>query len=188
MVALTLEECLSNESADRVRNEQMDVAFIRAAFGNESGLSVTSLLNEPMVVALPSTHVLAQTKSGTAVSLDRLSSETFILYGPPGTGMYDSTIAACQAAGFSPRIGNLGASTQLAPRITSTLSLVGAGLGITFVPSSLQRMNMEGVTYRAIKGPNRPMVKLQLASRRDEKSAVVKQFINFVRKEAKEYA
>ena len=31
MVALTLEECLSNESVDRVRNEQMDVAFIRAA-------------------------------------------------------------------------------------------------------------------------------------------------------------
>jgi len=60
--------------------------------------------------------------------------------------MYDSTIAACQAAGFSPRVGNLGASTQLAPRITSTLSLVGAGLGITFVPASLQRMNMEGVS------------------------------------------
>lgn len=187
MVALTLEECLSNESVDRVRNEQMDVAFVRTALGNESGLSFTSLLDEPMVVALPSTHVLAQTKTGTAVSLDRLSSETFILYGPPGTGMYDTTIAACQAAGFSPRIGNLGASTQLAPRITSTLSLVGAGLGITFVPSSLQRMNMEGVTYRAIKGPNRPVVTLQLASRRDEKSAVVKQFINFVRKEAKEY-
>ena len=102
--------------------------------------------------------------------------------------MYDSTIAACRAAGFSPRIGNLGASTQLAPRITSTLSLVGAGLGITFVPSSLQRMNMEGVIYRMIKGANRPMVTLKLTSRRDEKSAVVKQFINFVKKEAKGYA
>ena len=188
MVALTLEECLSNESVDRVRNEQMDVAFIRAASGNGQGLAVTSLLDEPMVVALPSTHILAQTKTDTPLSLDRLSGETFILYGPPGTGMYDSTIAACQATGFSPRIGNLGASTQLAPRITSTLSLVGAGLGITLVPSSLQRMNMEGVTYRSIKGTNRPMVTLKFASRRDEKSAVVKQFISFVRKEAKDYA
>ncbi|SFN23848.1 DNA-binding transcriptional regulator, LysR family [Bradyrhizobium sp. Rc3b] len=188
MVALTLEECLSNESVDRVRNEQMDVAFVRAAMGNGQGLAVTSLLDEPMVVALPSSHVLAQTKTEAPVSLDRLSRETFILYGPPGTGMYDSTIAACRAAGFSPRIGNLGASTQLAPRITSTLSLVGAGLGITFVPASLQRMNMEGVIYRSIKGSNRPMATLKLASRRDDKSAVVKQFINFVRKEAKDYA
>jgi DNA-binding transcriptional LysR family regulator len=161
MVALTLEECLSNESVDRVRNEQMDVAFI---------------------------HMLARTRAETPLSFDQLSGETFILYGPPGTGMYDTTIAACQAAGFSPRIGNLGASTQLAPRITSTLSLVGAGLGITFVPSSLQRMNMEGVAYRAIKASRRPMVTLKLASRRDEKSAIVKQFINFVKKEAKGYA
>jgi DNA-binding transcriptional LysR family regulator len=39
MVALTLEECLSNESVDRVRNEQMDVAFIRAVSGNGQGLA-----------------------------------------------------------------------------------------------------------------------------------------------------
>jgi DNA-binding transcriptional LysR family regulator len=187
MVSLTLEECLSNESVDRLRNEQMDVAFIRASLGDGHGLAVISLLEEPMVVALPTTHVMARSKPETAVSLERLAGETFILYGPPGTGMYDSTIAACQAAGFSPRVGNLGASTQLAPRITSTLSLVGAGLGITFVPSSLQRMNLEGVSYRALKGPVRPTAMLKLASRRGDQSAVVKQFVSFVRKEAKDF-
>ncbi|MEA2966208.1 MAG: hypothetical protein QOI46_6306, partial [Alphaproteobacteria bacterium] len=172
---------------DRLRNEQMDVAFIRATLGDGHGLAVISLLEEPMVVALPTTHVMARSKPETAVSLERLARETFLLYGPPGTGMYDSTIAACQAAGFSPRVGNLGASTQLAPRITSTLSLVGAGLGITFVPSSLQRMNLEGVSYRALKGPVRPTAMLKLASRRGDQSAVVKQFISFVRKEAKDF-
>jgi DNA-binding transcriptional LysR family regulator len=187
MVSLTLEECLSNESVDRLRNEQMDVAFIRTTLGDGHGLAVHALLEEPMVIALPSTHILAQSKPETTVSLERLARETFILYGPPGTGMYDSTIAACQAAGFNPRVGNLGASTQLAPRITSTLSLVGAGLGITFVPSSLQRMNMEGVAYRAFKGPVRPTAMLKLASRRGDQSAVVKQFINLVRKEAKDF-
>ena len=187
MVSLTLEECLSNESVDRLRNEQMDVAFVRATLGDGHGLAVNSLLEEPMVVALPSTHILAQSKSDATVSLERLARETFILYGPPGTGMYDSIIAACQGAGFNPRVGNLGASTQLAPRITSTLSLVGAGLGITFVPSSLQRMNMEGVTYRALKGPVRPKASLKLASRRGDQSAVVKQFINLVRREAKDF-
>lgn len=188
LVSLTLEECLSNESVDRVRNEQMDVAFIRASSGDGQGLVVHPLLDETMVVALPSNHALARTNRGSSVPLDRLASETFILYGPPGTGMYDSTIAACQAAGFNPRIGNLGASTQLAPRITSTLSLVGAGLGITFVPSSLQRMNMEGVTYRSLKGPSRPTATLKLACRRGNNSAVVKQFVNFVRKEARDFA
>jgi DNA-binding transcriptional LysR family regulator len=187
-VSLTLEECLSNEPVDRVRNEQMDVAFIRTNLGEGHGLVVNSLLDELMVVALPSTHILAQSKFGTTISLERLARETIILYGPPGTGMYDATIAACQAAGFNPRIGNLGASAQLAPRITSTLSLVGAGLGIRFVRSSLQRVNIEGVTYRSLKGPIRPKATLKLASRRGDQSAVVKQFVSFVRKEAKDFA
>jgi DNA-binding transcriptional LysR family regulator len=187
MVSLTLEECLSNESVDRLRNERMDVAFIRTTLGDGNGLVVDSLLEEPMVVALPSTHTLAQSKVGTTISLERLARETFILYGPPGTGMYDSTIAACQAVGFNPRVGNLGASTQQAPRITSTLSLVGAGLGISFVPSSIQRMNIDGVVYRSLRGAVRPTAVLKLASRRGDQSAVVKKFIKLVRRASSDF-
>src|ERR1700754_3889901 len=44
MVSVTLEECLSNESVDRLRNEQMDVAFIRAESGDGAGLAVNALL------------------------------------------------------------------------------------------------------------------------------------------------
>lgn len=187
MVSLTVEECLSNESVDRLRNERMDAAFIRTSLSDREGLVVTSLLDEPMVVALPSSHILAQSKHDTAVSVQRLASETFILYGPPGTGMYDATIAACHAAGFNPCVGNLGASTQQAPRITSTLSLVGAGLGISFVPSSLQRMNMDGVVYRSLKGTAKPRAVLNLASRRGDSSEVVRKFLHLVRRAAKDF-
>jgi DNA-binding transcriptional LysR family regulator len=188
MVSLTLEECLSNELVDRLQNESMDVAFIRTSLSDRDRLAVHRLIEEPMVVALPSTHVLAQGDRGTSVSFHRLAAETFILYGPPGTGMYDATIAACHAAGFNPRVGNLGASTQQAPRITSTLSLVAAGLGISFVPSSLQRMNMDGVAYRSLKGAAQPKAVLNLASRRGDPSAVVKQFLNLARRVAKGFA
>lgn len=102
--------------------------------------------------------------------------------------MYDATIAACQAAGFSPRVGNLAASTQQAPRIASTLSLVAAGLGITFVPASLQRMNLEGIAYRRIKGAASPKAVLNLASRRGDPSAVLRKFVGLVRKAAKGYS
>jgi DNA-binding transcriptional LysR family regulator len=185
MVSVTLEECLSNELVERLRNEQMDAAFIRTSPSDRQGLVVDPLLEEPMVVALPSIHALARTTS--AISLQRLATETFILYGPPGTGMYDATISACHTAGFNPRVGNLGASTQQAPRITSTLSLVAAGSGISIVPSSLQRMNMEGVVYRPLKGQAKPKAALTLASRRGDASSVVRQFVKLVRKTAKEY-
>lgn len=185
MVSVTLEECLSNELVERLRNEQMDAAFIRTSPSDRQGLVVDPLLEEPMVVALPSIHALARTTS--AISLQRLATETFVLYGPPGTGMYDATISACHTAGFNPRVGNLGASTQQAPRITSTLSLVAAGSGISIVPSSLQRMNMEGVVYRPLKGQAKPKAALTLASRRGDASSVVRQFVKLVRKTAKEY-
>ena len=186
MVTLTLEECLSNELVERLRDERMDAAFIRTSLSDRDGLVVNPLIEEPMVVALPSTHILARNRRAAAISFQQLANETFILYGPPGTGMYDATIAACHAAGFNPRVGNLGASTQQAPRITSTLSLVAAGLGISFVPSSLQRMNMDGVVYRPLKGAAQPKAVLNLASRRGDPSAVVRQFVNLVRRTAKD--
>lgn len=183
-VSLTVEECLSNELIERLRNERMDAAFIRTSLADPNGLVVHPLLQEPMVVALPSNHVLAR-NSETAVSLKQLAAETFILYGPPATGMYDATIAGCHAAGFNPNVGNLAASTQQAPRITSTLSLVAAGLGVSCVPASLQRMNMEGVVYRRIKGAAQPKALLNLASRRGDPSAVVMRFVHLVRRVAK---
>lgn len=184
-VSLTLEESLSNELLDGVRSERMDVAFIRTAPADAKDLAIQPLLDEPMVVALPGGHALAKAANDAPIPLKRLAPETFILYGPPGTGMYDTIIAACHAAGFDPSVGNLGASTQHGPRIGSTLSLVAAGLGITFVPVSLQRMNIEGVAYRRVKAAVPPTARLSLASRRGESSEVVKQFVTLVSNAAK---
>jgi DNA-binding transcriptional LysR family regulator len=182
-VSLTLEESLSNELLASLRDERIDVAFIRTAPADVDGLTIQPLLDEPMVVAIPADHPLTKAKN-SAISLRRLATETFILYGPPGTGMYDSIIAAWAAAGFNPHVGNLGASTQQGPRIGSTLSLVAAGLGITFVPSSLQRMNIEGVAYRPVQA-SKPVARLSLATRRGDTSATVRQFRTLVRSVAK---
>jgi DNA-binding transcriptional LysR family regulator len=182
-VSLTLEESLSNDLLERVHGGSVDVAFIRTSPAESDGLSISPLLDEPMVAALPRGHPLAT--GGARIALKKLAAETFILYGPPGTGMYDAIIAACHAAGFSPSVGNLGASTQQAPRIGSTLSLVAAGLGVTFVPFSLQRMNVDGVVYRPIASRMPTTARLSIASRRGEISAIVKQFVSTVRRLSK---
>jgi DNA-binding transcriptional LysR family regulator len=186
LVSLVIEECLSNESVARLRNGQLDVAFIRTSLTDADPLSVDRLLEEPMVVALPDSHELARGKAAKVIPFASLANVVFILYGPPGTGMHDATIAACHAAGFNPRVGHLGASTQAAPRIGSTLSLVAAGLGITLVPSSVQRMNLDGVVYRQLDGPDQPKALLGLARRTADSSAVVTQFRTIVRSLAQE--
>lgn len=185
MVSITIEESLSNESIERLISGQMDVAFIRTSLPQQSTLTIHPLLQEPMVVALPKTHDLACGKVRDPIPFHSLANETFILYGPPGTGMYDATIAACHAAGFNPRFGNLGASTQQAPRIGSTLSLVAVGLGISIVPESLKRLNLDGVVYRSFKGAIQPIAMLNLATRRGDDSAVVGRLVSLVRRMAK---
>jgi len=51
-----------------------------------------------------------------------------------------------------------------------------------------QRMNVEGVVYRRIKGSAQPKAVLNLASRRGDPSAVVRQFCTLVRRAAREFS
>jgi DNA-binding transcriptional LysR family regulator len=101
-VSITMQESLSGELVERMRDEQIDIAFLRTAVADPQTLTIYPLLDEPMVVALPSSHLLAQA-SERGIALKRLAGETFILYGPPGSGIYDETLAACRAAGFTSR-------------------------------------------------------------------------------------
>jgi DNA-binding transcriptional LysR family regulator len=113
--------------------------------------------------------------------LAALAAETFIVYRRrSGPGLYDAIFAACHAAGFSPVVG------QEAPRIVSTLNLVAAGLGIAIVPASLRRMQMDGVVYRRLSG-TQPRAPLLLATRRGDTSAVVRRFLDLVKRTARTF-
>ncbi len=173
-VSFVLEESSSADMVSGLRDGRLDVAFIRSGLVDPEGITVHALLQEDTAVAFPAKHRLSKRP---ALALKELAEETFILYRrPDGRGLYDVIIAACSAAGFSPHVG------QEAPRIVSTLNLVAAGLGITIVPASLSRLPLEGVVYRPLKGKPALKVPLNLACRRDERSAATLAFIDLVRR------
>ena len=173
-VSFVLEETGSAELLAGLREERLDIAFIRSGLADPQGLAVHALLQEDMVAALPSRHRLVRRPR---LTLKDLAEEIFILYRrPDGRGLYDVIISACTEAGFSPHVG------QEAPRIVSTLNLVAAGLGITIVPASLSRLPLEGVTYRPLTGRPAIKVPLNLACRSDERSAATLDFIELVRR------
>lgn len=175
LVALSLEEAGTGELVDGLRAERIDAAFVRSPIGAAADLAVHSLLKEGMVAALPAGHPLAGA-TRIRLPLAALEPETFILYRRPlGPGLYDAIIAACQRAGYSPRIG------QEAPRMLATLSLVAAGLGVTLIPASMQRMGMEGVAYRPLARNAGLIAPLNLACRRREDAPAVRRFIALVR-------
>ena len=186
LVSVTMAEGFPHDFIDRIRNGQIDLAFIRTPVASAEGLVIEPLLKESMVVALPSGHRLTRSRkhADRPLPLKALADETFILYGRPDSGMTMQTsaiMAACHAAGFTPRV------CQTVPHVLSSLNLVAAGLGIFFVSASMRRMNFEGVTYRRLQGLSQPKLPLNLVSRRGESSIVTRRFLTLVKRTAVDF-
>ena len=185
LVAVMLAGGNPAELIERIESDQLDAAFVRMSGAKPEGLLVFHpLLDERLVVALPERHSLARGPVRVPLRLTALSDETFVVNRRHGgrAVVRDVVFAARHAAGFSPHVG------QEAPHVISTLPLVAAGIGISLVPASLQHMNIRGVVYRGLTGSKHLKVALNLASRRGDTSAVVRQFVNLVRRRARSYS
>lgn len=157
-LALSLVEQTTSRLLLALDDGTVDVAFLRPALGESDGLVTRRLPDEDLWVALPARHRLT---GRPRIELIDLAGEPFILY-PRANGrlLYDSIIAACRNAGFSPRIA------QEAPQMASTVNLVAAGVGVTLVPESMCQLHAQGVTYARIAGDG-PKAQLVVAHRRD---------------------
>jgi DNA-binding transcriptional LysR family regulator len=167
-VVLELAEDGTPELVRGLETERLDAAFVRSGGALGEGLLVEPLLEEPMAAAVPNDHPLAMSVD---IALADLAGETFVFYRrPSGPGLHDAIVAACLRAGFSPTVG------QEAPRMSSTLGLVAAGLGVAAVPASMQRMNVEGVNFVPFRGDPGLTAPILLATRRRGRSALLEQF------------
>ena len=144
------------------------MAFVRPTPTERESLRAIPLPDERLWIALPSGHALAAQKQ---VRLGELRSEPFILY-PRANGslLYDSIIAACQNAGFSPRV------VQEAPQMASMVSLVAASVGVTLVPESVCQLRPAGVRYLPIRGQT-PVAMLWLVAQQGATTAGVSNFL-----------
>jgi DNA-binding transcriptional LysR family regulator len=191
LVSLTLEESSPYDLIERMQDDKIDVAFISGPIAHQEGVAIDPLLEEPRVVALPSGHPLARSENGddTALSLKSLAAETFIVLGRPhgsstmavAATAHNAIVAACQAAGFIPRVG------QIVPNNLSRLNLVAANLGIAIIAASLQRNNIDGVVFRRLKRAKKLNIPLNLVSRRGDPSAVVTQFLKLAKRTARNF-
>ncbi len=171
-VEISLEERPSTDLATELREGGIDVGFLRPPLRDERGLVFDLLEREPLVVAVPGEHKLARRRS---VRLTDLAAETFILY-PRAVrpGLADEVVDACEAAGFTPRVG------QYAPQLSSTINLVAASLGISVVPASMRALQPRLVAYVPLHGETLHAL-LGVAYRGEERSVVVRQFIEQAR-------
>jgi DNA-binding transcriptional LysR family regulator len=158
----------------RLQAGAIDVAFV-PPISDSSGLTFYRLVEEDIMMVLPTGHRLSNFKSAP---LSALANETFVLWNRAlNPGEFDTLIAACRRSGFEPVLG------QLAPIVTASIPMVAAGLGVSIVPRSVARIQADGVFYLPIEG-NELRVQIWLVHRRNGRSAAVQNFIACARRQA----
>jgi DNA-binding transcriptional LysR family regulator len=170
-VDLELHELTTDQQIQWLREGRIDVGLLRPPIEDDA-LNVTTVLQEPLVVALPQAHPLA---NQSQVSLRSIANESFILFPRLlAPGLYDQIISLCQQAEFSPKV------VQEAIQMQTIVSLVAAEIGIAIVPLSLQNLQRTGVVYRGLQEPT-PKAAIAMVWKHHETSPTVQRFLEVVR-------
>ncbi len=126
-VELSVREQSSEELAELLRLDQLDVAFLSVTERIEShGLGLAQLMQEELVLILPRRHRLSGRER---IRLEELEDEEFVSY-REGSRLREVLITAAQEAGFSPQI-KLESNESLRVR-----RLVSRGMGVALLPRS----------------------------------------------------
>jgi DNA-binding transcriptional LysR family regulator len=166
-VELTLSEMTVHAQLEALTEKRIDVGLLRLPAKTE-GLVFRTISREPLYVALPGSHRLAQLP---ALRLSSLAEEPFVLYPDyPQPSWTEFVIGLCQRAGFHPNIA------QRTIEIQTTLSLVAAGIGLTVVPECVGNITRKNVVFRRLTGV-RARTELLVAYREHDPSPVVQTFL-----------
>jgi DNA-binding transcriptional LysR family regulator len=162
-IELSLVEAEAEEALPRLKDGELDIAMVfeydalpRALYQpSYDGLDLTPLLEDPMLVALPPGHPLADR---AAVRLEELAMESWVQGDCEGIcgAMH---LAACKAAGFEPRIGFQSDDYNVVQ------GLVAAGVAISLLPEMALSNLRDDIVVRPIAdtAPHRRVMAATLA-------------------------
>jgi len=165
-------ECNAAEITDGVSTGRFHCGFVRVPVARPEGVLALTLLREPVVVALPLDHPLAERRT---VRLHDLHEQPLILVRRPGApGLYANLLEACHAAGAVPRV------VAEVERMMTSLNLVAAGVGLTVVPASMKGAHDKAIVYRDLLGPTQLDAPLTLLYRADRHQGALASFVALV--------
>lgn len=147
-VELTVHEDVTRQLLAAAVAGDLDLALVALPIADER-LQVEPLLTEPLYLALPPGHRLAQRRRPT---MDDLREERFILLDEMHC-LGEQVLALCRASGCQPRLACRSA------QISTIQALIAQGLGVSLVPEMARRGDVgSGTRYRALAdGPTRTL-------------------------------
>ncbi|BBZ11757.1 LysR family transcriptional regulator [Mycobacterium branderi] len=140
---LELVEGASREHIAAVRQQRLDVAFVRPPT-DAADLDVATVWHEPVVAALPASQAISRRQP---LHLGDLAGEEFVLFPHDSAPeFHDDLVGACRRAGFVPDV------VHECSAMPTVVGLVAAGIGVSLVPRSISSIGVDGVVYRDIIG------------------------------------
>jgi DNA-binding transcriptional LysR family regulator len=145
---------------------RLDIGLLRPPVRQE-GIAHRTLATEPLVVAVPEQHWLAE---ADVVRVEQLRHEDFIMYGATsGSVVHDAVVRSCLASGFYPH------GAYEVTETSAALALVAAGLGVAVLPDSIRAAPREGVLCKDIEEPL--TLRLDMAWREDDASPLLRNLL-----------
>lgn len=134
----TLKEMVSSAQLQALAAHRIDVGFVRQ-INDRDALDTQLISREPLVVALPHGHPLAQQMAIVARDLDQ---QPFVMYAADeGRYFYDCIAGLFAMTGITPRyVCHLG-------QTHSVVSMVKAGLGVAIVPESAKQLHHDNLVF-----------------------------------------
>jgi DNA-binding transcriptional LysR family regulator len=163
LIDLELFEMTPSQQLHALEHKEIDIGILRPPVG-DTCLQIDTVLEEPLVLALPSDHRMADQKT---VELKSLAEEAFVLFPRQhGPGIYDVIMKACHDVGFTPQV------SYSPDKMQTLLTYVASGLGISLVPQSLSGFHRDSIVYRPIREKGY-RVELAILQRRDDHNAAL---------------
>ena len=171
-VELVLLELTTSKQEQALRDSLIHVGFAHPPLEDDT-LSYKCIHSETLVVALSSTHSLAQKE---CICVQSLLSEPLIMFPRYlAPGLYDRIMSLFQQRNFKPNI------TQEAIQMQTIIGLVSAGMGVAITPSSLQNLQRSGVVYRPIL-EEVPVIETAIIWQQNNLTPIVENFLQFTQK------
>jgi DNA-binding transcriptional LysR family regulator len=176
-VHLVLHELASYDQIERLKNHQIDIGFFHQhnlqnlCKEDSDTFSSTLVLRESLVLVLPQKHPLARK---TSVSLSELNGKNFVL--PPHTllhGLRDQIDELCVRSNCRPVV------VQEAAWITTVLSLVAGGVGVSLLPANVKDLQRTGTVYRDIQELS-PVLEIVAVRRTENNSATLRNILEVI--------
>jgi len=138
----------------------------------EPAITVEILRRQPFVVAVPRGHRL---EGCPKVSLDNIRFDPVIWFARElNSTFHDSFLAWCAEAGYAPKV------VQTVTTSLECVQFVAQGVGISFVSPALASMGFDNVSFSEL-DEDTFYIETALAYRCDDRSAILQNFIHFVR-------